>query len=521
MKTTKILHQIMACCLVLAVVLSMGLTGFAINPGQTGSITVNGVNENTTVSAYQIITIDVDQASGQPKSPMYYWVDEVADWLKTQDTYKAYINQADNSVTEVFKEGTAEQFKSFWHDLAAAIKAGTVDLTSTDQKAEVGQDSVTLTGMPMGQYLLTANGGVKIYQPTTAKLIPTWNETEWVLNNESVTMKGEAPTIDKDVVDSDSSVAIGDIVTYQVRADIPSYPEDATAKRFVVGDKISSGLTYNGDVKVSYDKAGEEQVSEDAYKVTAPSGDRTFEIEFNVDELNTAKKEIYVTYTATVNENAFEVDDLGNDAFLGYNNDPYDQDSYKPDGSTTEEDVYTYGIDVTKTNKDGSSALNGAEFKLYSDPECKQEVSLISTGVAGVYRHTKSGESAADVLAVDGNGNLKLQGLDLGTYYLKETKAPDGYNLPKNAVTTIVISDNDPDGVLDDSSAKGNNVLEESVEAEKNVLSFKIWNTNDSGFELPTTGGMGTVLFTVVGLALMGGAIVLIVLTSKKKKAHN
>ncbi|MCO7136615.1 SpaH/EbpB family LPXTG-anchored major pilin [[Clostridium] leptum] len=521
MKTTKILHQIMACCLVLAVVLSMGLTGFAINPDQTGSITVNSVNENTTVSAYQIITIDVDQASGQPKSPMYYWVDEVADWLKTQDTYKAYINEADNSVTEVFKEGTAEQFKSFWHDLAAAIKAGTVDLTSTDQKAEAGQDSVTLTGMPMGQYLLTANGGVKIYQPTTAKLIPTWNETEWVLNNESVTMKGEAPTIDKDVAGSDSSVAIGDIVTYQVRADIPSYPEDATAKRFVVSDKISSGLTYNRDVKVSYDKAGEEQVSEDAYKVTAPSGDRTFEIEFNVDELNTAKKEIYVTYTATVNENAFEVDDLGNDAFLGYNNDPYDQDSYKPDGSTTEEDVYTYGIDVTKTNKDGSSALNGAEFKLYSDPECKQEVSLISTGVAGVYRHTKSGEFAADVLAVDGNGNLKLQGLDLGTYYLKETKAPDGYNLPKNAVTTIVISDNDPDGVLDDSSAKGNNVLEESVEAEKNVLSFKIWNTNDSGFELPTTGGMGTVLFTVVGLALMGGAIVLIVLTSKKKKAHN
>ena len=126
-----------------------------------------------------------------------------------------------------------------------------------------------------------------------------------------------------------------------------------------------------------------------------------------------------------------------------------------------------------------------------------------------------------DTFRVRLDGTFESADLDAGTYTIVETKAPDGYNLPKNAVTTIVISDNDPDGVLDDSSAKGNNVLEESVEAEKNVLSFKIWNTNDSGFELPTTGGMGTVLFTVVGLALMGGAIVLIVLTSKKKKAHN
>nr|WP_317412885.1 SpaH/EbpB family LPXTG-anchored major pilin [uncultured Solibaculum sp.] len=540
MKTKKVLHQIMACCLVLAVVLSMSLTGFAL-PGvynEKGNITVNGINDTTTVSAYQVITVDVDQSSGQPKSPMYYWVEEVANWLKGNETYKAYINDEDNSVTETFKQGADEAFKSFWHDLAAAIKGEDISLTPTNVKAGKDATSVTFAGMEMGQYLLTANGGVKIYQPTTAEVIPAWDEdnSEWILNDATVRVKGEAPTIDKDVeTGDDNTVAIGDTVTYKLTVDVPSYPEDATALKFEIGDTLSQGLTLNtSSIKVYSSLDPKTEIPNDsnvAYTLTSEGN--TFKIAFTENFLTTTNlTKVYVTYDAIVNENAFATDALGNEAFLGYNNDPYDDSSSQTDG--TDKDIYTYGITVTKIDEETQETLSGAEFRLYSDVSCSEEseVKMVSTGANGVYRHATEGESGA-VLAVDGNGKLQLQGLDLGTYYLKETKAPGGYTLPKNPMTTIVIGDTEdntssgkaPDGTLDGCSLSGPNVVDvkdaDDFKIEKNILSFSIWNTNDAGFELPTTGGMGTVIFTVVGLTLMGGAIVLVVLAAKKKKVQN
>ncbi len=538
MKIKKIIFShVLAICLVLTMIMAVPLTASAaISPASKGTITVAGVDENTTVSAYQVITVDVDDTAGQPKAPMFYWVDSVAAWLKSNSNmvYQSYV-AADNSVTETFKAAAAEAFKSFWHDLAAEIKSENSDIDIEPIEIKSTGESVVFENMAMGQYLLTAKGGVKIYQPTTAKLIPEFADNAWILNNASVGMKGTMPQIDeKDVIDDDdNTVYIGDRVTYVLKDIlVPSYPEDATALKFDIGDKLSAGLTLDADsVKVWTNAELTTPLVNDAninYSISftpAEGEDYSFKITFTDEFLTEAEVErLYVTYDVLVNEKAFETDSLGNTAFLGYNNDPYDQSSYKT--NTIDKDIYTYGINITKVDED-NEPLPGAEFLLYFDEACTQPVNMVSTGTAGQYRRPAAGETNyASSLIVDSDGKLSLQGLDVDTYYLKEVKAPSDYSLPKNPVTVIILADGDDttaaDGDLDtvENIVTGTNVAADSVLVSDNILSLSIQNVK-SGFELPETGGIGTVIFTAVGLVLMCGAVAVLVIAAKKKNCKN
>ena len=348
MKNRSKIAKVLALCLAMVMMLSMSITSFAaITPNQKADIVVNGLDEGTTVTAYKVINVNVND-NGQPEEPMYTWDSAVAEWLGTQTAagYDTYVD-ANGNVTETFKQGADEAFKSFWHDLAAAIKGGDVTLATTALTAgpvAAGQTSATITGATMGQYLLTANGGVKIYQPTTVEVVPEYTD-DWELADEfTVSMKGEAPSIEKDAEtgEGDKTVAIGDVVDYTLTVTVPSYPEDATEARLEVADTLSAGLTYNSDVTVTIDgQSTSVTAGDDTYTVEPNPTPYTFKLVF-ADKFiaDNAGKKIYVTYTATVNENAFGTDALGNDAFLGYNNDPYDDSSFNPGGDETEEDVY-------------------------------------------------------------------------------------------------------------------------------------------------------------------------------------
>ena len=225
-------------------------------------------------------------------------------------------------------------------------------------------------------------------------------------------------------------------------------------------------------------------------------------------------EKVHIHYEAVLNENAVIVSAGNpNEAYLDYSNNPYDANSWnsKADKVT----VYTYGIDVTKTNKNTTpTPLPGAEF----------ELSRISGGEAlrfipsneGVYRLAKEDEQSigTTVLEVGSanalnnmNGKLQLVGLDAGTYYLKETKAPAGYNKISTPIE-ITIADSDYDG--------GVEVGEEDL---VNGL-VPVTVQNSQGFELPTTGGIGTVLFTAVGVVLMGAGLVMFFLNRKRRKAE-
>lgn len=539
-KKTKF-SKVLAFCLAMVLALSMSVTAFAaISSSSTADFTVTGfdTDKEVEVSAYKIIDVNVDDASGQPLNPMYTWTDEVAGWVSTN--YSAYVdtNLGANAVADAFESVSADNLTKFLEEMSAAIKAGTITITPVTVTSANGNDSATFTGMEMGEYLLTAKGGVKIYQPTTVQVVPVYNEEtqDWEIGNPVIgtesTMKSSAPGITKDVTEEDdNTVAIGDTVGYTLTVTVPSYPVNATNTRFEVGDTLGAGLTFdgNGTIKVYSDADLQNEISAANYEITNPGqttpGEATFLVTFK-DDFTTAYTgtTLYVTYTATVNENAFGEDALGNDAFLGYDNDPYTDSDYE---TTTEKDVYTYGINLTKVDKEGNS-LTGAEFTLTKEGE---QTAMKFNGDNGVYTYDSQNGGTVEELEVAANGTLAIQGLDVGTYILKETKAPSDYVLP-NGQITIVIADADPDGVIDGTAGNivtANGTIKLYVDEDNNrvptitdnVISFEVENTSsdDAGFQLPVTGGAGTMLFTVCGILLMGGAVAMVVVLARKKRA--
>ena len=372
-----------------------------------------------------------------------------------------------------------------------------------------------------------------------------------------------------------AQVDIGDTVTYILEADVPQFPADAINKGYQISDNLPDGMTL-GDVAVYGVKqdsgGGATEVllkrNQDAtnadpdltYTLTTPTAGETtvsrpdgvtgekevnYKIEFSniVAIYEEGYTKVKVTYTATANEKILVVSNNGNThvnqntAYLDYNNNPYEK---KADGSRTWKtasdtaDVYTYGIKVQKQGEkqDGTKVdnLSGAVFELTaagddgnydSNAIPIKFVSAIPNTVDGAYRKavTDTESNAIDDLEV-GNaqtsnpGQLQLSGLDVGTYYLKEIKAPDGYNLLAQPVKITITDGGETnagttapaDGIVDDENATTGYVSGTTI-------------TNTQGFTLPTTGGMGTVLFTAGGVVLMGAGLVLLVVFLRRRRA--
>ena len=571
MKTMKsTMARLFALCLTVAMVLSVATMGAFAAPitkvDQEGTITINSAasDNGAVVNLYKLMDVNLVNANGtiQPKDPMYTWVGAVATWLKSNETYKGYINDSNNAVTDSFKKATAEELSKFFYDVKTAMEPKEdepIDLVlspATKEPITIEATSQKINEMEMGQYLVIAEKSAYVYSPATVTLAPVWDgeREEWVLNDASVTVKGRGG-IDKNVEgengdNSDLGYAVGDTVTYRLDVVIPDYPEDATATSFNVGDKMGIGLTWDKAVTVYWSSDGVTysgnkvdpkyyDLKPDAVvKVNNKETEVTFQVEFKYKEL-VAKyadaKYVHVEYNAILNEHAFKEDALGNDAYLGVNTNPYDDGSYET--TPTEEDVYTYGINVTKVDADKpDTTLAGAEFTLKGADG--KEIQFVKTG-EGIY--VKYAEKAFEkpvtpvtTLVAAADGTLQLQGVDVGTYTLTETKAPDGYQLPndKDALTTIVMTDDKigtgdgaedgEDGILDQGTSKvdGTMIVTDATTVNGKVISFKLGNEKP-GFELPTTGGMGTVLFTAGGLVIMACGAALVLVTLKKKKAED
>lgn len=359
--------------------------------------------------------------------------------------------------------------------------------------------------------------------------------TSWVYNV-TAKPKNEEVGIDKKIVEKDGTnkekdtVAVGDTINYEITSTSPKYTKeyfiDGGAKEdptYNIHDTLSKGLTLNtlengliknGSIKVvvndeplASQTTNENNETTTWYTLSPTTGDNGktgFKIEFTPDFL---KKEEYkgatvkVNYSVTVNKNAVVgTDGNTNDVSLDYSRKPDDPTTGVP-GKTTPK-VYTYGLKVYKKDSKGDK-LTGAKFKLYKvkDKGTKNEQKELITKLDGM-NHDNG------VMTAKQDNEFIFSGLDVGDYELEEVESPKGYTLLTDTIK-FSIGDTQPDGKLD--SATG-------AEIETNTGYAKINVTNKKGFNLPSTGGMGTYIFTIGGLVVMAGAVLLLV-SSKKKRA--
>lgn len=496
----------------------------------------------------------------------------------------------DNSVTENFSKpesnntAKAAEIAGFYDALAAAIRGGqitsfnaTKSETATVQKEQTST-SCTIDGLAMGNYLVLIEGGMKVYRPSAVNLVPEWKEvdgtSEWVLSDATVELKSSDLTLTKQVYDGEittgpdaptpawgetAQVAIDDTVTFKLTAPVPNYPENALHDGYEISDNLPAGLAL-GSVTVNGVKNGNStpltEDQDNAYVLTKadstatrPTGGQnanvTFNLEFDYDKIK-EYDEIEVTYTATVNAYIKVIGQDGNangninTAYLDYNNNPYESVA-EGDSATWETveataTVYTYGVKVEKQDEN-KQPLSGATFALTTDEEGEQPISFVQTE-DGTYRKATQAEIGTEnsdattelvVSATPGNdlGKLTISGLDVGTYYLTETKAPGGYVKLSTPVKIIVNDNKKPGkkpgegGAFEDGANGKTDTTDENnstTELSDGYVSTEI--TNTKGFTLPTTGGMGTVLFTAGGVLLMGAGLVVLVLFLRRRTSR-
>lgn len=538
----KFMSRIMAVCLMLVMMLSAGISvSAALTTDSTASITISGIETDEkgngigTLSVYKVI--DVNVKNNQPEAPVYRWDTAVAGWVNKN--FSSYIDvDNSNAVTNTFLKLSDDRLKAFVDQLANAIRNATITL-STDtiqlsEKTPTGDDKEITVGLKLGAYLFLIEGGVRIYSPGFAAVYPDTDEDDgsWgaVGHSINVSMKSEEPGIDKTV--SDYTYEIGQTVTYTLTVDVPDYPDNAIDKKFIIADYLSEGLTLvSGSVKI-YNNTGDDYKENDitdsfedytfGNQHPAEGTSPSFAKSFTGNYANLASQ-VIVEYSATVNEKAVVMEStetenrLDNKAYLIYNNNPYTDTGYReiPD----EERVYTYGIEITKTG-DGNTKLKGAEFTL--NPVNGNLLEFVKDG--GVYRPALSGEeNVTTTLVSDANGLITIKGLDLGTYILTETKAPEGYELPSDPTTTIELIDEadpstgKPDGILDNDVSKEyeNTSNNDKDQVADGTIDKLVVNTKPG--ILPSTGGIGTAVFTVCGILLMAGAVLLMVVVSRRK----
>ncbi len=471
-KTNKFFSVVLALVLVLA----MSVPAFAAG---TGAITITNAVKDHTYSVYKML--DFVPVAEDSELGTYEIAEGWEDFFKGA-TAQSYFTVVDSQVSKKAEEVDADLAK-------AAIeyaKANTAKVSPVAQKIAEG-DTVEFTNLDLGYYAVD----------TTLGAVCSLTNTD---SDFTLIEKNSAPELVKKIVEGSAlvdanSAAIGDTVTYQSTIKVGT-----GAEKYVMHDKMSDGLTFETVKSV---KVGEADVAAANYTVkTSDLEDAAcdFEIIFTDEYLATlaADTKIVVTYTAKLNSSAV-IGEEGNPntAWLEYG-EKYDSDSDgdvddkddKP--STPEDNVITYTANLTVDKVDGDNkALKGAAFTLYKGDELIGEV---------------KGEDLTTFV---------WTGLDEGTYTLKETATPVGYNTIEDIVFTITC--NEPETV--------NTVADKATWTSDNDDidfadgTFKTTVVNTTGLVLPETGGIGTTIFYIVGGLLVLGAAVLLI-TKKRVSAE-
>ena len=512
----KLMKRILAivCTFVMIISMATGVnavenTSAAATPKPTtGTITVTNAKAGETYKVYKILSLESYDDS---KKAYSYVKNPVGDkWNDFVNNSRDYLEiNKDGYVTFVAGKDNPEGAREFALKAMDYAKKNKIDATATATASE-GRDTditVKFENLSLGYYLVESSVG-------TACSIDTAHP------NMEVRDKHDAPSVSKKIIEGDglsgvitdsgtkNSVNIGDMVAFEVTINVKP-----NAKKYVLHDKmddhlqfgmVSDAHAYLKDEKNDSKNNPGLKLTQDFVVNTNTDHGCAFDISFTdafyktyEEAINSGNlNKITFTYLATVKNDAPINTAMPNTAYLTYG-----------EHSKTEEvktNTYTWGIPVYKytTNTGAKEALAGAKFILSTDSNPTVDNALKFTNTGNTYRYAATRGNNELVSADD--GMININGLQSGTYYLKETKAPDGYNLLKDSIKIVVTGDAENGKPI----IKVNNTVVEKVEVQ-----------NNKGSILPSTGGMGTTLIYVVGsiLVLASG----IVLFSKRKEGTN
>ena len=480
----------------ISVLLTLILSFFMINnvlADTTGSIEVNGTTEGKIYEIYKIFdltysgnnvsyTIDSDWEVFFANNTSNYIVDTNSGTLNpiTIGNETKYINITSDNIETFTKE--------------ALVYAS--DLEGNDGSATAESETLTFTGLELGYYLVYPQGATDIKDGNGS--ICSITST---LPNAIVNIKATYPTITKTV--DDQNAEVGQLVTFKITGVVPDTTGFETYT-YQINDTMSNGLELDSTVAEFTTKFGDTKI-----EVEPTYTDNGFVLTFDmVNYQDYVGKTITITYKVRVTEGSVNSDTTKNSATLTYSNNP------KTNTTTTTPEievfVYSSEINVIKVDaNDEAIKLVGASFVIqnteglyYQAIDATGSVITNTTSTATVVDvNWVEDQSKATLLVTDETGIITFEGVENGTYYLIEVDAPEGYNKLTGPVTIKV-------GYTDE---EGTNLGEVAVSHEEIV-------ENNSGKALPSTGGIGTTIFIILGSILMLVSIVVLVANKKLDK---
>lgn len=454
--------------LLVAMLLLTAMPAFAA--GETGTITVDKAVVGQTYTIYELLKLESYDATSNAYS--YKATDAWSNFINSNAIKGVYVNVDDQGYVTWVKNASAADF-------AKLAQAYAKDNSIANQgSTKATSDTVEFTGLELGYYLLDSSLGTLCSLDTTNPKVTIHEKNAEPTNVKTVEEDSTGNYGEKSDADIGQTVKFRSTITAQ-----------AGAQNYVFHDKMDAGLTYGSVTGITLNGTTVDAANYTVVTEGLTDG-CTFEVRFTQAFCDTLKADdkIVISYTATVNENAV----VGGDGNSNTSKLSYGEGSYTESSKTT---TYTWDVDVFKYAMNGETEkpLAGAMFTLSKNADGTNPIALVAEG-NNVYRVAKTGETGITEITTDATGKFTIKGLDSDTYYLTETAAPAGYNKLDKPVT-IVIGEN--------------GVVNATTNAPQGVNEVKV--LNQTGTELPSTGGMGTTIFYVLGGVLVVGAGVLLV----------
>ena len=536
----KLVSRFMAVLMAMTMILSMSMTAFAAEASK-GTLTVNNTVAGKTLDLYQIFTATKNG-------------DNVAYTLN--DAYEGFfqskISGASTLTGEALSEKAYEYVKTqvgedgkngvnFAKAMLTWILSNTSTVDATHKTVTTATGSTEIANLAYGYYVVyplgatdtSAAPGTGQDYTSVASLVSVTD------TNATVNMKSNYPTVVKKVNDKTADdVNIGDTVTYTLTSKVPDMT-GYTSYVFNFKDTLSAGLTFKEITSVTVG------AGENVQNVTEGTGDNTYRLaqtgqnititmnNFLASNANKVGQEIKVTYTVTLNKDAVTGFDANkNSATVEYSNKPGTDNKGESEPSIV--DVHTFNFTIFKYYLKGAdkTGLANAEFELYKANEAgdaadeNAKINIVDEG-KGVYRQATADEAkvtgfTSAKIVSDDDGKVLVKGLDAGSYYLRETKAPEGYNkLLSDIKIEIKPVYDETTGKLTsysvDYTYNGTKTTGTAITSKDNSPEVAV--ENKTGAQLPSTGSKGALMVTLAGIVLFGA------LTASKafgkKKANN